>query len=225
MEPTESGRPAHTPTPPRLPFPTLVVLGSGVLLAIALWRREIEPLGAVTIFVLVGLVGLFIDRFLDSIDRGDRPQVESHWGGFGGGLGGWHLSESLSYLCAIILFTALLAAAHWNAVWARANTPPTSDPGAHPGPTVTVAIRPDPPELPQTPTLEGTSTPTAQPSATPTTTQSPTESPSPTVTATTPPARRPRPKSRRSATPTTTPCAPLTPVAAATPTPSADFLP
>jgi hypothetical protein len=57
--------------------------------------------GALTITLLV----LFIRESL----REDQPRIDTHWGGFGGALGGWTVSRSLVYLGAAVLFGALLA--------------------------------------------------------------------------------------------------------------------
>jgi hypothetical protein len=51
------------------------------------------------------LLGLFINESL----REERPRIDTHWGGFGGGLGGWTISRSLVYLCGAVLFGALTA--------------------------------------------------------------------------------------------------------------------
>ena len=64
--------------------------------------------------VLAGFFGLltafFAGRFALAVERDpDRPGFESHWGGLGGGLGGWRVSTSLVYLMAAIAFAGLLA--------------------------------------------------------------------------------------------------------------------
>src|SRR6185369_4743846 len=37
----------------------------------------------------------------------DPPRIESHWGGLGGSLGGWHMSASMAYLLAAVAFGAM----------------------------------------------------------------------------------------------------------------------
>lgn len=64
--------------------------------------------------VLAGFFGLltafFAGRFALAVERDpDRPGLESHWGGLGGGLGGWRVSTSLVYLMAAVAFGGLLA--------------------------------------------------------------------------------------------------------------------
>lgn len=55
---------------------------------------------------------LFILLFIGRVRKGNLAQIESHWGGLGGGLGGWRISTSLSYLLAALLcglsFTAFV---------------------------------------------------------------------------------------------------------------------
>jgi hypothetical protein len=56
--------------------------------------------------------GLFLLLFIADVRRGGSPRIESHWGGIGGGLGGWRLSRSLSYLlvaaCCAVVFCAFI---------------------------------------------------------------------------------------------------------------------
>jgi hypothetical protein len=50
----------------------------------------------------------FLILFVRMVERGVAPQVENHWGGIGGGVGGWRLSPSLTYLAAAAVFGVLL---------------------------------------------------------------------------------------------------------------------
>ena len=62
--------------------------------------------GALVVLALMTLV--FTGSFLREMWR-DRPvKIETSWGGFGGGLGGWWLSPSLVYLIASLVFGSLL---------------------------------------------------------------------------------------------------------------------
>jgi hypothetical protein len=81
--------------------------------------KEIMPLQASLIVLFGGVILLLIPKFLKSI-RFEPLQVESHWGGLGGGLGGWRLSRSLTYLLVLLAFSVLLIAA--------AKTPMTGNP-------------------------------------------------------------------------------------------------
>jgi hypothetical protein len=49
----------------------------------------------------------FLILFLQLLQEGDTPQIESHWGGIGGGLGGWRMSRSLGYLLVAAALTVL----------------------------------------------------------------------------------------------------------------------
>jgi hypothetical protein len=42
--------------------------------------------------------------------RDEPPRIESHWGGLGGGLGGWRMSASLGYLIAALAFGGMFTA-------------------------------------------------------------------------------------------------------------------
>jgi hypothetical protein len=53
------------------------------------------------LITLVLLVG-----FVRTVHK-DPPRIVSHWGGFGGGLGGWHISVSLAFLLGTIAFGAM----------------------------------------------------------------------------------------------------------------------
>jgi hypothetical protein len=64
------------------------------------------------IFALAaGATGFLCAFFWESI-RGGRAQVETHWGGFGGGLRGWRISQSLLYLFGALAFAALRRRRH-----------------------------------------------------------------------------------------------------------------
>jgi len=51
--------------------------------------------------------GIFLQRFVKAIDAEKKLSAESHWGGFGGGLGGWQISASLAYLLIALVFGSL----------------------------------------------------------------------------------------------------------------------
>jgi hypothetical protein len=56
--------------------------------------------------VLLVVMLLLLREFVRAV-RYEPPRIESHWGGIGGGLGGWHISPSLAYLVAAIAFGAM----------------------------------------------------------------------------------------------------------------------
>ncbi|HKA00604.1 MAG TPA: hypothetical protein VKE70_29030 [Candidatus Solibacter sp.] len=61
--------------------------------------------GYVTVLIL--LAGVVSHRFLDSM-KSEGMSIESHWGGIGGGLGGWKVSNSLSYFAMTIALLAMV---------------------------------------------------------------------------------------------------------------------
>jgi len=97
----------------------LLVVGI-VALVVAVWKEHVSPLraaailflGSITagvIFVLVALGTIFARKFSQAVDRDGPPRIESHWGGFGGGLGGWKVSESFAHLAAAAVAFAIAA--------------------------------------------------------------------------------------------------------------------
>src|ERR1700752_3276928 len=59
-------------------------------------------LGMVVVLLLVfaGLSGIALKKFLEAMSAPTKGGLwlESHWGGLGGGLGGWRVSDALVYL-------------------------------------------------------------------------------------------------------------------------------
>src|SRR5262245_15511353 len=69
--------------------------------------QDITPVVATTTVAIVFLVfiGLFV---YETSYKRKEIGVQSHWGGFGGGLGGWRAAPSLFYFVGAILFGAML---------------------------------------------------------------------------------------------------------------------
>jgi hypothetical protein len=63
--------------------------------------------------VALGVLGLgtivFLLLFVRMVERGFSLQVESNWGGIGGGMAGWRVSPSLTYFAAAAIFGVLFA--------------------------------------------------------------------------------------------------------------------
>jgi hypothetical protein len=58
--------------------------------------------------LILGVIVLFCGfSFMTSVRKDGPLSFESHWGGLGGGVGGWRMSESLTYLMATIVFGVL----------------------------------------------------------------------------------------------------------------------
>jgi len=62
---------------------------------------------ATTVVLIIQLLQAF-----DKASEAGKPAlwVETHWGGLGGGLGGWHLSPALGYLILTAVIGGLLVA-------------------------------------------------------------------------------------------------------------------
>ena len=73
----------------------------------ALADDKVLTLGFGVLFASVALV--FSARLIRSLDNGDYLGVESHWGGLGGGVGGWRISTPVIYLVCVVSFGALAA--------------------------------------------------------------------------------------------------------------------
>lgn len=74
--------------------------------------REPEPSESrrIVLWAFGGGAVLFFALFIvQLLVRGDAPQIVSHWGGFGGGVGGWHLSPSAAFLLAALVLSGLVA--------------------------------------------------------------------------------------------------------------------
>jgi predicted lipid-binding transport protein (Tim44 family) len=52
---------------------------------------------------------VFFWRFYHAMSAGEELRVDYHWGGLGGGLGGWRLSKAFGYLFAAFALGGLLA--------------------------------------------------------------------------------------------------------------------
>src|SRR5439155_21104920 len=87
--------------------------------------HEIGDWHGVALTMLAAGTLIFLGLFVWTMERGGSLQVESHWGGIGGGLGGWRASASLAYLLAAIAFGVLFAF-----FVIRLDRPPSSDPKA-----------------------------------------------------------------------------------------------
>ena len=74
----------------------------GLLTAVA--ARQIQLVGATSLFVLGALTVGFAGGFASFVRRGEWPRFETSWGGLGGGLGGWRLSPALACLIGAVVF-------------------------------------------------------------------------------------------------------------------------
>jgi hypothetical protein len=71
--------------------------------------EKMVALGFGALFASIALV--FLTRLTRSLEAGEALGIESHWGGLGGGIGGWRISRPVSYLLCAMTFGALAAVA------------------------------------------------------------------------------------------------------------------
>ncbi len=71
--------------------------------------EKMVALGLGVLFASITL--MFLTRFIRSLEGGESLGVESHWGGLGGGVGGWRVSRPVGYLFCVMTFGALTAVA------------------------------------------------------------------------------------------------------------------
>jgi hypothetical protein len=91
--------------------------------------------GASALFACVALV--FLTRLIRSLEDGQQLGVESHWGGLGGGVGGWRISMPVAYFIGVAAFAALAAVAVSNYSNTRPDKPSTNGPAPVTGTTST----------------------------------------------------------------------------------------
>lgn len=189
--------PESTPQPDRSRLdptatvvPALVAFAFGFLglvavLVVWLVDEEHDPAllkGGIITFLAgmtVGFVWLLLGRLRDR----DLPRIESHWGGFGGGLGGWQLSESMAYLIVAVALAVMLVATAAPQPGEQAQSgagKPSPAPTGNPPPTIT--RRTSAADGDTTPTPTATPPPTPTPTPPPPTCPSPTSCPTPSVT-------------------------------------------
>lgn len=96
--------------PPRDPmWPSLALLVFLGWLGLATVQGEIDAWLGGKLFLLATITLWFLGRLGASMREGAWPTLETHWGGLGGGLGGWRASPALIYLVGALWFGGLLA--------------------------------------------------------------------------------------------------------------------
>jgi hypothetical protein len=144
------GNPGTTPsapvTTPSAPVTTPAAPTTPVAVA-----DTAEQLMAIAAAVLVTLAALFVVLLVLELRAGGHVAIESSWGGFGGGMGGWRLSTPLVYLIIVVLFGAMgsMALSRLRAPTASAQTQqPTTAPQAQPQPVPSPVAAPTPTPAP-----------------------------------------------------------------------------
>lgn len=91
-------------------------VGGGVYLifvGILIWgdsrAQSIEPLRTATAALLGGLTIWFLLSFIEQMGYSTEDmRIESHWGGLGGGVGGWGFPRPLVYLFGVLATAGML---------------------------------------------------------------------------------------------------------------------
>jgi hypothetical protein len=89
-----------------------IVASAAVLGYGSLFHGMMPPPHAAFLMAVIVLTGTSFVLFVRSLETEKRLFIESHWGGLGGGLGGWRVSRSLTYL----LVTFPLALLLWHGI-------------------------------------------------------------------------------------------------------------
>jgi hypothetical protein len=92
---------------------TYIVLFCAAIMAVAAVRADQLTFGqALPVIILGGVAVIAAAAAIARFEKGDRVELESHWGGLGGGLGGWRVSAVtiLSLLALVFAGAALVAA-------------------------------------------------------------------------------------------------------------------
>jgi hypothetical protein len=91
----------------------MVGVVAAVLLTVRLLQdvlaRVADPARAAYVLITSYLLVLSAYLFVRTIEGGERIEFQSHWGGLGGGLGGWRVSRPLVFLLTTALTFALFA--------------------------------------------------------------------------------------------------------------------
>jgi hypothetical protein len=117
-EPAIEARPANPPALPavrvRIPYVVAIVgVLAAVLLTVGLVQDVLahvaDPARAAYVLITSYLLVLSAYLFVRTMDGDERMEFQSHWGGLGGGLGGWRVSRPLVFLLTTALTFALFA--------------------------------------------------------------------------------------------------------------------
>jgi hypothetical protein len=101
--------------------------------------EKMVALGLGVLFACIALV--FLTRLTRSLEAGETLGLESHWGGLGGGVGGWRISRPVGYLFCVMTFGALAAVA----VSRYPDPPPSESAGGTRTPATTTKQAASPP--------------------------------------------------------------------------------
>jgi hypothetical protein len=95
-------------------MPALAVCNLVVLVVLLLSRPMRNPGAAIIALIFAGAAFVTLSACVQAIRDSNGIGIDSNWGGFGGGLGGWHLSKAASLaLVTLALAGAAVAAVHF----------------------------------------------------------------------------------------------------------------
>jgi hypothetical protein len=85
----------------------LVLLVVNGLIVFGAVSGALDILMAALLALFVSLTIAFVFEAVRSLEQGDGFAIDSHWGGLGGGLGGWQVSRPLMFLISALVCAGL----------------------------------------------------------------------------------------------------------------------
>lgn len=122
----------------------------------AVWKGELGFPSGIGVVALGGLAIASFFLCVGAMESGEGFGLESHWGGLGGGVGGWRLTRPTVFLLAALF----LAGASVTTVLGTAPSDRDKKDEASEGPTIPADA--DPPSAPEAPREANESPPEAQ---------------------------------------------------------------
>ena len=119
-----SAQPAQTPA--KAPSASTAPGQASAPSAVQTLFGELTPPIVAGLLLLVAIVFAFL--LVVEVSRGGPVAIESFWGGFGGGIGGWRLSPGLVYLIVMIFFGAMSSMAVMRIITPANTSDATSSP-------------------------------------------------------------------------------------------------
>ncbi len=88
--------------------------GLTAALAFAQGLTEVDLLHAFVVAALGSALFVMVWGLLRSVERGESIEVTTHWGGLGGGLGGWRVSPPVIFLVGTLCFGGTFNRSLWS---------------------------------------------------------------------------------------------------------------
>lgn len=111
----------------------VVTMAMSMMLIAAVVLDKLSPVTAALVLVMATITLLIAVQTLSSVAQSDGVAFDSHWGGLGGGLGGWRLSKTATLMLLLLVFaSATIAVALYAPPAAQDEAP---DPKAPPAKT------------------------------------------------------------------------------------------